>query len=112
MRRSARHFSVKRQRELLLAQHFTVFLLLAYTVLPGVASVIFKTFPCYNADPDGSASTSQLYMRADYSISCSSQRYQFAVVWAAVMVFVYPVGIPLLYFVLLYQVRARHSPQC
>jgi hypothetical protein len=30
----------------------------------------------------------------DYSVSCTSSRYAFGVVWAAAMVVVYPVGLP------------------
>ena len=38
---------------------------------------------------------------ADLSISCSSERYDFGVMWATIMVFVYPLGIPALYYYLL-----------
>lgn len=30
----------------------------------------------------------------DRSISCSSSRYRFGVLWATAMLFVYPIGIP------------------
>jgi hypothetical protein len=56
------------------------FLILTYTVLPGVASSIFKAFTCEQFD-DGS-----IALRADYSIACDSQQYKFMVVYAAVMV--------------------------
>jgi hypothetical protein len=48
-------------------------------------------------------------MRADYSISCSSQRYYTGRYWAIVMIFVYPVGIPSYYFYLLH--NAKHEIQ-
>ena len=82
----------------------TLFLLFTYLVLPGVSSVIFRYFICTNIDPDGVLPGPQRYMVEDYSISCSSDRYLFGFVWALIMVVVYPVGIPLMYFVLLYQV--------
>jgi hypothetical protein len=44
-------------------------------------------------------------MSADYSVSCHSEKYQFGFIWAIVMVFVYPIGCPLYYFCLLYDVR-------
>eukprot|EP00953_Heterococcus_sp_UTEX-ZZ885_P022039 12245-Heterococcus_DN1.PRE.2 len=55
------------------------FLILTYTVLPGVASSIFKAFTCEQFD-DGSVA-----LRADYSIACDTQQYKFMVVYAAVM---------------------------
>lgn len=44
-------------------------------------------------------------MSADYSVSCTSEKYQFGYIWAIVMVFVYPIGCPLYYFYLLYDIR-------
>jgi hypothetical protein len=44
-------------------------------------------------------------MSADYSVSCDSEKYRFGYIWAIAMVFVYPVGCPLYYFYLLYDVR-------
>ena len=45
---------------------------------------------------------------ADYSISCESAKYNgIRMAYAVFMVFIYPVGIPLLYFVQLY--RHRHT---
>ena len=53
-------------------------------------------------------------MRADYRISCSSEKYEFALVWAICSVIVYPVGLPLYYFYILYcakaDVMSRHQP--
>jgi hypothetical protein len=48
-------------------------------------------------------------MTADYSVSCTSSRYHFAFIWALVMVFVYPLGCPLLYFHLLHTHRIAIS---
>jgi hypothetical protein len=44
-------------------------------------------------------------MTADYSVSCSSEKYRFGFVWACVMIFVYPIGCPAYYFYLLFNVR-------
>ena len=35
------------------------------------------------------------------SVSCSSERYRIGVLWASVMVLIYPIGIPALYYYLL-----------
>jgi hypothetical protein len=52
-------------------------------------------------------------MSKDLSISCSSSYYQFGRAWAAIMVLVYPVGLPLLYFYLLFKnkevIKAREE---
>jgi hypothetical protein len=45
-------------------------------------------------------------MRADYSVSCSSAKYHLGFLWAIVCIVIYPVGIPSLYFYLLYNSRA------
>ena len=45
-------------------------------------------------------------MRMDYSISCGSLEHTSAIVWASVMILVYPIGVPALYFFMLYRVRS------
>lgn len=45
------------------------------------------------------------YLRADYRIECDSPEYRAFHVFAGIMIFVYPVGIPLLYAYLLYKNR-------
>jgi hypothetical protein len=47
------------------------------------------------------------YLVADFRIDCHSVRYTQMVIFATVMVFVYPVGIPLWYWWLLYRQRVR-----
>ena len=41
----------------------------------------------------------------DYSISCTSQYYKSGRAYAIFMFFVYPIGVPILYFCLLYSIR-------
>jgi hypothetical protein len=57
---------------------------------------------CKETDPDNVYSGDSVFMTADYSVSCSSARYQFAQVWASAMIVVYPVGVPCFYLYLLY----------
>jgi hypothetical protein len=45
------------------------------------------------------------YMTVDLSVSCSSDKYYFGKVWAIISIFVYPIGIPLYYFYVLYDAR-------
>lgn len=44
-------------------------------------------------------------MTADYGISCDSSKYKFGVIWASVMILIYPIGFPLYFFYLLYDIR-------
>lgn len=45
------------------------------------------------------------YLWADYSVNCASNRYQSYVPYAAVMIVIYPIGIPVMYACLLWQQR-------
>jgi hypothetical protein len=49
-------------------------------------------------------------MRADYSVSCESKRYEFGYYWAVGMIFLYPIGCPLIfaYFIVSYH-RSQHN---
>jgi hypothetical protein len=104
------NLEVSRHVESIRSSYFWFVLLVTYLILPSVSTAIFRTFSCQNIDPDdasGSADSSDnYYMRADYSISCSSARYAYGRGYAISMIFVYPVGIPALYFYLLWSKRA------
>jgi hypothetical protein len=89
-------------REIVGSRYFTLFLLLTYLVLPGVAISIFGAFGCVNVDPDHVLSTDSTFMLRELGVSCSSARYRFGVNWAIAMIFVYPFGILCLYTYVLY----------
>ena len=80
-------------------------------ILPGVATIIFRTFPCIDVDPEVCLSDvrrknfvdkrirsviqqqdthvgKDVYMTADLGISCSSERYKLGTSWAALMIIV------------------------
>ena len=61
--------------------------------------MVFQTFACETLD-DGLE-----YLRADYSIQCTDAKHKTLEAYAGVMIMVYPVGIPLLYAVQLFQHR-------
>jgi hypothetical protein len=87
-------------------RYFSLFLTMTYFVLPSTTTSIFQMFLCENVDPeDVNSSFADTYMVADYSIKCSSQRYTFGMIWAIIMIFVYPIGIPAYYFWLLYRYK-------
>eukprot|EP00903_Cladosiphon_okamuranus_P017744 g16334.t1 len=77
-------------------KHVSVALWMTFLVYSSVSSTIFKVFSCENLD-DG-----ERYLRADYRILCSSSKHQAMQVYAGFMIFVYPVGIPLMYAALLF----------
>ena len=84
------------------------FLLLTYAVLPSVSAKVFMTFLCDAAYEDGGYP--RRFLRADSRIDCDSNEHQGFQAFAVVMIFVYPVGIPLLYFILLRRVRGDLGP--
>ena len=87
------------------ARYFNVFLVFTYLILPFTSVQIFQTFSCQDVDPDDVDSGDDRYMTVDYSVSCSSSKYEFGFIWAIVSILVYPVGIPAYYFYILYSVR-------
>ncbi|CAN0538703.1 unnamed protein product, partial [Laminaria digitata] len=63
-------------------------LLLAFWVYSSFSYTIFQTFSCDDLD-DGKA-----YLRADYSLECSTTRHSAFKTYSLFMACVYPVGIP------------------
>lgn len=74
-------------------------LLLTFLVYSSVSSTVFRMFACDNLD-DGKS-----YLRADYRILCTDQKHRVFQAYAAVMIGVFPVGIPVFYGALLYHLR-------
>ena len=84
---------------------FQVFIIITYVIYPSVSTTIFSAFVCEDFD-DGSS-----YMRADYSTSCDSAEYASIYGLAVFMIFVYPIGIPAMYFVMLLRSEENLDPQ-
>ena len=84
---------------------FNLFIIMTYVLFPSICTIIFSAFVCEEFD-DGSS-----YMRADYSTSCDSAEYNGIYGLASLMIFVYPLGIPTMYFVLMYRSRDKLDPQ-
>ena len=93
-----------------------LFLLLAYVVVASCAAVAFATFDCddhfsrSDGEPRSSPYLDASFLRIDYRVDCASKRYARARVYAVLMVVVYPVGVPLLCFVLLWRKRDDVDP--
>ncbi|CAM9335907.1 unnamed protein product, partial [Choristocarpus tenellus] len=82
-------------------KHMSMALLLTFLIYSSVSSTVFLTFACDDLD-DGRS-----LLRADYSLSCNTNRHLMFKIYAGVMILVYPIGIPFLYGVLLF--RHRHA---
>ena len=77
-------------------KHVSMVLLLAFFVFSSVSSMLFLMFDCEALDDE------RKYLRADYSIDCSSERHQALTFYSYLMIVVYPVGIPAFYATLLF----------
>ncbi|CAM9334760.1 unnamed protein product [Discosporangium mesarthrocarpum] len=95
-----------RQRESIWARHMSIFLLLTFLVYSTTSTVIFQTFAC-----DEISELKESYLRADYRLPCHSPEHDMYKIYAGFMVLVYPVGIPTLYFLMLYKNRHRVFPK-
>lgn len=82
---------------------FMAAIFLIYCVFPTVSLSIFKNLPCYTFE-DGES-----FMEADFSINCDTDKYKFIQEYAYIMIFVYPIGVPLLMFSILVRHRKRIS---
>ncbi|CAM9121622.1 unnamed protein product, partial [Sphacelaria rigidula] len=78
------------------SKHLSMVLLLTFLVFSSVSAILFQMFACDDLE-DG-----KRYLRADYRIECNSARHKAFEIYAAFMILVYPVGIPLFYAVLLF----------
>jgi hypothetical protein len=84
-----------------LAKHALAFLAMTFLIYSTVSTVIFQTFAC-DVIPNGGS-----YLRADYSVSCTTRTHTVYRIYSGVMILVYPIGIPALYAYLLWQQRKQ-----
>jgi hypothetical protein len=75
-----------------IAKHSRALLAFTFLIFSPVSTVVFQTFAC-----DYLAGTNNSWLRADYSISCHSDRYKAYRVYGVSMILLYPLGIPALY---------------
>ena len=71
-----------------------------YLILPSITSTIFHMFVCTEVD-------SKNYLVADIGIDCQSTYWRDGISYASIMIIIYPLGIPMMYLWLLYQVKDR-----
>ncbi|CAM9549196.1 unnamed protein product [Discosporangium mesarthrocarpum] len=80
-------------------KHVSVALLVIFRVYSSLSSTVFRTFACDKLD-DG-----RDFLRADYRLTCDSPKHRGLMVFAGIMIVVYPVGNPVAYFVVLFRKR-------
>ncbi|GMH83903.1 hypothetical protein TL16_g09752 [Triparma laevis f. inornata] len=91
---------------------FNNLLLFTFLILPSISTKIIHTFACSTLhDDDGEVNVGEdglpinpnegHFLKADYSVRCNSSERELAFIWALVMCFVFPLGIPVWYFFLL-----------
>ncbi|CAM9140611.1 unnamed protein product, partial [Laminaria digitata] len=69
-------------------KHLSAALVFIFFVYSSVSYTIFQTFLCDLMD-DG-----EVYLQADYSLTCSTKRHQAYTAYASLMIVVYPIGVP------------------
>ena len=88
--------------------------LISFCVLPSITRALFLAFQCESFgfdDLDGPSSKS--YLTASLNVECSSGEHEPIMAVAVIFIFLWPVGAPLLYSVLLWRSRQailKHQP--
>lgn len=85
--------------EIIRHKHLSALLLVTFLVYSSVSATVFQMFACDKLDDEYE------YLRADYRILCTDAKHRALEVYAGIMIALYPVGIPLLYAVLLHYRR-------
>jgi len=92
-------------------------LLILYLVFPSCATIVFSAFTCTSFElpdtlfEDTGFEPTTSYLTADLTISCESPYYEdYIQPYAIAMVLLYPVGVPLFFWVLLYTNRRQLYP--
>ena len=86
-----------------LQQILPLTLVVTFVLLPSTSMVIFKTFLCDAIEY--APGDTRRYLSSDLEISCASDDYKTTQQIAIVMILVWPVGIPVLYALLLWASR-------
>jgi len=94
----------------IISQAAFVFLLLTFLIFPGCSTLIFQFFACTTFRESQVSGESRRVLQVDYSVTCASPAYRRMTAYALLAMMIYPIGIPLLYFVLLWGMRKRINP--
>ncbi|CAM9140361.1 unnamed protein product [Ectocarpus sp. 12 AP-2014] len=89
----------------LFARHTTMMLIILYLVYSQVSTVVFQAFACEDFPEIGKS-----FLRADFRIECDTPKHDNYKIFAAVMICIYPLGIPAAFWYFLRRQRSRINP--
>ncbi|CAN0265527.1 unnamed protein product, partial [Pylaiella littoralis] len=92
-------------RQSAVVRHASTGLLVLFLVFSSVSTTVFSTYAC-----DFVEDLDVFLLRADYSISCDDPDHFFYASYAAVMILLYPIGIPVLFAAVLLKRRDKINP--
>lgn len=75
------------------------FLTQSFIIFPSVSIKVFSTFACRDFDNGWSV------IKVDHNLDCNADEHTFYALYATAMTLVYPIGIPFMYWVLLFRSR-------
>eukprot|EP00519_Triparma_laevis_P001961 CAMPEP_0182516702 /NCGR_PEP_ID=MMETSP1321-20130603/40862_1 /TAXON_ID=91990 /ORGANISM="Bolidomonas sp., Strain RCC1657" /LENGTH=595 /DNA_ID=CAMNT_0024724333 /DNA_START=1 /DNA_END=1786 /DNA_ORIENTATION=+ len=75
------------------------FLTQSFIIFPSVSIKVFSTFACRQFDNGWSV------IKVDHNLDCNADEHAFYTFYATAMTLVYPIGIPLMYWILLFRKR-------
>lgn len=84
------------------SKYFMTIPMMLNLVLPNLTATLFATFSCTDTDPTDTLPGDHIYMTADMSISCTTDRYLVAELWASLNILFYCALLPSFYFYELY----------
>ncbi|CAN0485487.1 unnamed protein product, partial [Ectocarpus sp. 12 AP-2014] len=80
-------------------------LIILYLVYSQVSTVVFQAFACEDFPEIGKS-----FLRADFRIECDTPKHDNYKIYAAVMICIYPLGIPAAFWYFLRRQRSRINP--
>lgn len=96
-RNESSEYAIRRVRQ----KHPSAALVVMFVTYSSISLTVFQTFVCDTLDNNVS------YLRADYSLTCTTDRHRAFKAYAILMVFVYPIGVPAIFSTWL--ARNRHD---
>jgi hypothetical protein len=88
-----------------LSEAMPAVLVLTFLLVPSASTQIFMTYNCNPVEYDHSTGDVRRYLHDDLSLSCTTDEYRDLENIANVMKFLWPIGVPVLYGVLLWLCR-------
>lgn len=85
----------------------TTFFFFSFCILSLSSTVVFQFF---QADTALESSTGDCYLTVDYTTRCDTYKYDLMCGYAAIMLFVFPIGIPLMYYTVLHRNLDKIDP--